>query len=100
MARRPYTPADKGTKVLVVEDESSLRDLLREELTRSGYQVETASDGFEGLAKYGVDLCDVVLLDIRMPGMDGIEVLRRMRCESTVPEVIVCTGYAKLDQYE
>lgn len=40
----------------VVEDESSLRDLLREELTRSGYQVETASNGFEGLDKYGVDL--------------------------------------------
>ena len=87
----------KGIKVLVVEDEKPLRDLIREELNRSGYKVETAADGIEGLAKYGVELFNVVLLDIRMPGMDGVEVLGRMRYESTLPEVIVFTGHGTIE---
>ena len=84
-------------KLLVVEDERPLRELLREELSRSGYKVETAADGIEGLAKYGVELFNVVLLDIRMPGMDGVEVLSRMRYESTLPEVIVFTGHGTIE---
>ena len=87
-------PERKGIKVLVVEDEKPLRDLIREELSRSGYKVETAADGSEGLFKYGMELFNVVLLDIRMPGMDGVEVLGRMRYESTLPEVIVLTATA------
>ncbi len=87
----------KGIKLLVVEDERPLRELLREELSRSGYKVETAADGIEGLAKYGVELFNVVLLDIRMPGMDGVEVLSRMRYESTLPEVIVFTGHGTIE---
>ena len=87
----------KGIKVLVVEDEKPLRDLIKEELSRSGYKVETAADGIEGLAKYGVELFNVVLLDIRMPGMDGVEVLGRMRYESSLPEVIVFTGHGTIE---
>ena len=87
----------KGIKVLVVEDEKPLRDLIREELTRSGYKVETAADGIEGLAKYRVELFNVVLLDIRMPGMDGVEVLRLMRIDSNIPEVIVFTGHGTIE---
>ena len=87
----------KGIKVLVVEDERPLRDLIREELTRSGYKVETAADGIEGLAKFGVELFNVVLLDIRMPGMDGVEVLERMRYESTLPEIIIFTGHGTIE---
>jgi two-component system NtrC family response regulator len=90
-------PGRKGIKVLVVEDEKPLRELIREELTRSGYKVETAADGSEGLLKYGVELFNVVLLDIRMPGMDGVEVLRRMRYESNLPEVIVFTGHGTIE---
>jgi two-component system NtrC family response regulator len=90
-------PERKGIKVLVVEDEKPLRDLIREELSRSGYKVETAADGSEGLFKYGIELFNVVLLDIRMPGMDGVEVLGRMRYESTLPEVIVFTGHGTIE---
>ncbi len=87
----------KGIKLLVIEDEAPLRELLREELCRSGYKVETAADGIEGLAKYRVELFNVVLLDIRMPGMDGVEVLERMRYESALPEVIVFTGHGTIE---
>ncbi len=87
----------KGIKLLVVEDETPLRELLREELSRSGYKVETAADGIEGLAKYRIELFNVVLLDIRMPGMDGVEVLERMRYESSLPEVIVFTGHGTIE---
>jgi two-component system NtrC family response regulator len=87
----------KGIKVLVIEDEKPLRDLIRDELTRSGYKVDTAADGLEGLVKYREEIFNVILLDIRMPGMDGVEVLGRMRSESSIPEVIVFTGHGTIE---
>ncbi|WP_306532564.1 sigma-54 dependent transcriptional regulator [Geobacter sp.] len=87
----------KEAKLLVVEDERNLRDLLEAELRRSGYKVETAADGEEGLDKYRQEIFNVVLLDVKMPGMDGVEVLRQMRTESTVPEIIVFTGHGTIE---
>jgi len=87
----------KEAKLLVVEDERNLRDLLEAELRRSGYKVETAADGEEGLDKYRQEIFNVVLLDVKMPGMDGVEVLRQMRTESVVPEIIVFTGHGTIE---
>ena len=87
----------KEAKILVIEDDKPLRELLRMELGRSGYKIESASDGEEGLEKYRQEVYNVVLLDIRMPGMDGVEVLRQMRTESTIPEVIVFTGHGTIE---
>lgn len=87
----------KEAKILVIEDDKPLRELLHMELTRSGYKVESASDGEEGLDKYRQEVFNVVLLDMRMPGMDGVEVLRQMRTESTIPEVIVFTGHGTIE---
>jgi DNA-binding NtrC family response regulator len=87
----------KEAKLLVIEDEKPLRELLEMELTRSGYKVETAADGEAGLDKYRQENFSVVLLDIRMPGMDGVEVLRQMRAESTIPEIIVFTGHGTIE---
>ncbi|RMG87032.1 MAG: sigma-54-dependent Fis family transcriptional regulator [Candidatus Dadabacteria bacterium] len=84
-------------KILVVDDEAPLRRLLEKELARSGHLVETAENGESGLAKYREEIFNVVLLDIRMPGLNGIEVLRRMRAESTVPEVIMLTGHGTIE---
>ncbi len=87
----------KEAKILVIEDDKPLRELLQMELTRSGYKVESASDGEEGLNKYLQEVFNVVLLDMRMPGIDGVEVLKQMRTESTIPEVIVFTGHGTIE---
>jgi len=89
--------ARKEAKLLIVEDERNLRELLEAELRRSGYKVETAANGEEGLDKYRQETFNVVLLDVKMPGMDGVEVLRQMRSESSVPEIIVFTGHGTIE---
>ena len=89
--------ANKGSKILVVEDDRPLRELLQMELSRSGYKVEVAMDGVEGVRKYREENFNVVLLDVKMPGIDGIEVLRQMRSESIIPEVIMFTGHGSIE---
>ncbi len=87
----------EGAKILVVDDEEPLRELLRMELTRGGNAVETAARGEEGLARYREQIFNVVLLDIRMPGMNGVETLRQMRRESTIPEIVILTGHGTIE---
>ncbi|OGY29297.1 MAG: hypothetical protein A3F35_01150 [Candidatus Woykebacteria bacterium RIFCSPHIGHO2_12_FULL_45_10] len=66
-------------KVLVVDDEESIREIYRRELQTRGYQVSSASDGEEGLLKAGEDAPDIVLLDIMLPKMSGIDVLKALK---------------------
>jgi two-component system NtrC family response regulator len=87
----------KDIKVLVVEDDKSLRELLLMELSRSGYKVTVTSSGEEGLGLYREQIFNVVLLDVRMPGMDGVEALKLMRMESKVPEIIMFTGHGTIE---
>jgi len=84
-------------KVLVVEDDTSLRELLQMELTRSGYNVTATASGEEGLAAYCEEIFNVVLQDVRMPGMDGVEALKLMRAESNIPEIIMFTGHGTIE---
>ena len=91
------TTSGKEAKILIVEDERPLRELLEIELVRSGYKVDSAADGELGLEKYRQETYNVVLLDMKMPGMDGVEVLKQMRLESTLPEVIVFTGHGTIE---
>lgn len=81
--------------ILVVDDEQSIRFLYREELEEDGYNVITASDGEEALRKVQKERPDLITLDIRMPGMDGIEVLHRIReMDKNIP-VIMSTAYGE-----
>ena len=82
-------------KILVVDDELSIRILYREELEEDGYTVITASDGDEALRKIKSDKPDLVTLDIRMPGMDGIEVLHHIREMDKEIPVIMSTAYGE-----
>jgi CheY-like chemotaxis protein len=66
-------------KILIVEDDQFLRDLYNELLTEAGYEITLAQDGEEGLEKASVGGFDLVLLDIMLPKMDGLEVLRRLK---------------------
>jgi len=88
---------DEQAKILVVDDEEPLRELLRAELTRSGHNVAAAARGEEGLAMYREEIYNVVLLDMRMPGITGFETLQQMRAESTIPEVVILTGHGTIE---
>lgn len=87
-----------GTKrVLIVEDESSSRILLREMLSRSGYEPCEAEDGTEGLAKAEDLRPDVILLDVRMPGIDGYEVCQGLKENPETKSIPVIFVTAVLD---
>lgn len=88
-------PKNKG-KILVVEDEPIQRELLKEMLADQGYVVITASEGGEGLEKVRMETPDLVLLDMRMPDMDGYSVCERIKKENagTFLPVILVTAYS------
>ncbi len=84
-------------RILVVDDEKDIRDGCERVLTRMGYQVLKASRGEEALEVLAKEDPSIVLLDLKMPGMDGIEVLRRIREIDRAILVIVITGYATVE---
>jgi len=84
-------------KVLVVDDEEPLRRLLNKELTRKGFSIEVAPDGKTALSLTKQKAYDVMLLDIMMPGMDGISVLKKLRTDPAAPAIIVLTGKATVE---
>lgn len=83
--------------VLVVDDERDVRDLLRKFLSRRGYIVDTAENGEQALEAVQENKPDIVLLDIRLPKMDGLSVLRKLREESGDLAIITMSGVADED---
>jgi len=78
--------------VLVIEDEPKIARLLELELQYEGYQVGKAGSGTEGLEKYGEGQWDLILLDVMLPGLSGIEVLRRIRAKDATVPIIMLTA--------
>ena len=76
-------------KILIVEDEANIRELLRLYLEREGYTVLEAENGVEGIKKWKSDKPDMLLLDVMMPVMDGWAVCREIRAESDVPIIML-----------
>lgn len=86
-------------KVLVVDDDAIIRRLYKEELEEEGYEVFLAENGEEAIGIFSSIRPDVVTLDIRMPGMKGIEVLRRLKeIDSRLP-IVMCTAYDYRDDF-
>ncbi|MBI2902234.1 MAG: sigma-54-dependent Fis family transcriptional regulator [Candidatus Methylomirabilis oxyfera] len=83
-------------RVLVADDETNFRKLLVRELERRGYQAWAAEDGVKALEILQQREVDVVLLDLKMPSVGGIDVMRRLKEHPEPPEVIVMTGYASI----
>ncbi len=88
---------DKKAKILIVEDEAPLRELLEAELSRGGYQVQVAENGRAGVERFAEECFGVVLLDVKMPEMGGVEALERMREHSNIPEIIMFTGHGDIE---
>jgi len=81
------------TKILVVDDEENIRLLYKEELTDAGYEVDTARDAMDADKKIPIFRPDLITLDIKMPGMDGLEYLRKFREKDKQTPVVLCTAY-------
>jgi len=84
---------DSMKRILVVDDEEAIRLLYKEELSEAGYAVELAADGAEALRLIQQSRPDLMTIDIRMPGMDGIELLARVREIYRDLPIIICTAY-------
>ena len=84
--------------VLVVEDEPTVRETLTEALVEDGLRVTTAADGPQALERFRADKPDLVLLDLMLPGMSGIEVCRVLRAESSVPILMLTARDSELDK--
>ena len=80
-------------KILVVDDEENIRQLYKEELLEEGYEVYLAGDGAEAIRMVADVMPDLVTLDVRMPGMDGIEILRALKEKKRDLPMIMCTAY-------
>ena len=86
-----------AARILIAEDEANLRLVLQKELERLGYRVQAAPDGEAALRKLEESNVDVLLCDINMPRIDGMEVLRRVHERPNPPEVIMLTGQATVE---
>ena len=87
-------------QILVVDDEAAQREILRTILTAEGYQVETAGTAAEALDKGGKRRFDLILSDLRMPGADGLSLVRDLSREDPPTLVIIMTGFGSLDSAE
>jgi len=87
-----------AAKILIVEDEAKIARFVELELIHEGYEVEKAADGREGLDKALRGGFDLILLDVMLPGLNGLEVLRRLRSESDVPVILLTARDAVMDK--
>jgi DNA-binding response OmpR family regulator len=91
--------ADRAPRILLVDDEQPIQTLLSFPLQRDGYEVVQAADGAEALARYSEQIFDLVVLDVMLPRMDGLEVCRRLRAKGeTVPIIMLTAKSEEIDK--
>ena len=88
---------DRNVSILIVDDESIVRSSLKSWLEEDGYNIETAASGDEALRKLQRQQYHIMLVDIKMPGIDGIELLRRVKDINPEIEVVMITAYASIE---
>ena len=86
-----------SANILVIDDEESMRAGCIQTLTESGYRVQAVEDGHKGLEKTSNESFDVILLDLKMPGIPGMEVLKKLKENDPNCFVIVITAYGTVD---
>ncbi|ANS75307.1 PhoP family transcriptional regulator [Paenibacillus yonginensis] len=85
-------------KVLLVEDDKQIVEMLQGYLEKEGYEVTTALNGGDGLIRFGQDHFDLIIVDIMMPQLDGIEVIKQIRNQSAVPVIIMSAKDSDVDK--
>src|SRR5215510_13712835 len=95
--QRPVTSRTKTDRILIVDDEVNARTALAELLREEGYAVETAADGFKALPKLEEFAPDLLLTDLKMPGLDGITLMRKARDLDPDLAVVVMTAFGAVD---
>lgn len=85
-------------RILVVEDEKNISDIVMKYLKKNGYECELANNGFEALEKFSKQVFHLILLDVMMPGIDGFEVLLRIRETSDVPVIMLTARQEEIDK--
>ncbi|MBA3326838.1 MAG: response regulator transcription factor [Solirubrobacterales bacterium] len=89
---------DRAPRILLVDDENAIQTLLSYPLRKDGYEVVQAGDGREALARFDEGSYDLVVLDLMMPKLDGLEVCRRVRAKSTVPIIMLTAKNEEIDK--
>lgn len=89
-----------GQKLLIVDDQYGIRILLNEVFQKEGYQTFQAANGYQALDIVEKHSPDLVLLDMKIPGMDGIEILKRLKAINSDIQVIIMTAYGELDMIQ
>src|SRR5437016_6118205 len=87
-----------SSTILLVDDEDAVQKLLAYPLERDGFRVVQARDGQEALEQFGRERIDLVVLDLMLPKLDGLEVCKRLRAESTVPIIMLTARDDELDK--
>ena len=86
-----------SVRILVIDDEESIRDSMSQFLHKEGYRITTTASGQEGLKLFGAEAFQVVFVDLRLPGMTGLDVLSRIKEAGPETQVILITGYASIE---
>ena len=89
---------DRAPRILLADDEHAIQTLLSYPLRKDGYEVVQARDGHEALARFEETGFDLVVLDVMMPKLDGLEVCRRLRAQSTVPIIMLTAKQEEIDK--
>ncbi len=94
----PESARDPMLDILLIDDDPDLRDLLEEQLRKTGHRLESAADGRQGMDHLLRRVFDVVICDVRLPKIDGLTLLRHVRREAPSTDVILMTAYADVSQ--
>ena len=86
------------SRILIIEDESAIAELEKDYLELSGFEVEVANDGEAGLNKALTEECDLIILDLMLPGVDGFEICRQVRAEKNTPIIMVSAKKDDIDK--
>src|SRR5947209_11380520 len=89
---------DRPARILLVDDEQSIQTLLSYPLRKEGYEVVQAGDGQQALDRFAEEPFDLVVLDLMLPGLDGLEVCRRLRSRSPVPIIMLTARSEEIDK--